>query len=313
MLTPTEAKARIRGPIPGLPVLFTPDDKINHAGMRDHVQFLIEKGMKVLLLSVGISEYLHLTPEEVRTVAQNVARAADERALVIAETGPWPTSMAVEFARFAEDAGVDVVMVLAPDTYYLPYDPARHDDALYAHFEMVAAATRLGVLFHEKRLAGLDMLRPWSMELIRRVAAIDNVIGLKEESHDFAYSMEILDAVGDRLAVIDDANKTSFIYTYSHGSPAYISSIAQFAPRVSLSFWNALTSDNLVEARRIAIDVGLPIDYLGLRLGWVATVKAAMELCGLPGGPMRKPGISLTASQKEEVRHLLERLGLLPR
>jgi 4-hydroxy-tetrahydrodipicolinate synthase len=312
MRNPAEAKALLRGPIPGLPVLFTSDGKINHAGMCDHVQFLIENGLTVLLLSVGISEYLHLSEEEIRAVVQNVVRAADSRALVIAETGPWWTGQAVEFVHFAEEVGVDVVLILAPDPYYLPYEPALHDDALYAHFETVTTATCLGVLVHEKGLAARGTIRPWSIELIRRVATIDNVIGLKEESGNFAYSLDILATVGDRVAVIDDAGKTSFIYTYGHGSPAYITGIGQFAPQVSLSFWNALISNNLVEARRIAVDIALPIDCLGLRLGWVAFIKAAMDLYGLPGGPMRKPGISLTTSQKEEVRHLLDQLGLLP-
>ena len=204
------------------------------------------------------------------------------------------------------------LLLQTPSSSYTTSWDSTHDDALYAHFETVAAATRLGLLFHERRLLGRGVLRPWSLDLIKRVAAIDNVIGMKEESGDFAYSMEILAEVGKDIAMIDDAGKISFIVTHGYGSPAYITGIGQYAPQVSRSFWNALESGDLAEARRIAVDIDVARQRLYGRFGWLGFIKASMELCGLPGSPIRQPGISLTVGQKEEVRQLLDRLNLLP-
>ena len=202
-------------------------------------------------------------------------------------------------------------MIKAPDTESLAYAPLVHDDALYEHFETVAAATQLGILFHEKVIYARGTNRPWSMDLIKRMTQIENVIGLKEESWDFLYSLEILSAVGDRLAMIDDGSKWSFILTYAKGAPAYVSGIAQFAPQVAMRFWEALKADNLVEARRIIVDIEVPISQLMLQVGWVGFVKAAMEICGLPSSPLRKPGVSLSSEQKGRVKDLFTRLDIL--
>src|SRR5687767_6131461 len=76
MTTQQEVRDRIKGPIPGLPVLFTDDFQVNHAGMREYVNFLIDSGIKVLMLSIGISEYQHLSEGEIRAITKTVVDAA---------------------------------------------------------------------------------------------------------------------------------------------------------------------------------------------------------------------------------------------
>lgn len=144
------------------------------------------------------------------------------------------------------------------------------------------------------------------------MSAIDNVIGLKYETGDLTTALEILESVGDKVAMIGDAGMASYMLTHSRGAPANITGTGQFAPQVPIAFHQALDNGDLAEARRIALDVEVPLGAQALAMGWVAHMKSAMELCGLPGGPMRRPGVSLTASQKREVRDLLCRLGLLP-
>ncbi len=45
----------------------------------------------------------------------------------------------------------------------------------------------------------------------------------------------------------------------------------------------------------------------------VASVKAAMELCGLPAGPVRPPLVDLTEEERRQVERMVERLGLRER
>ncbi|MGH2371792.1 MAG: hypothetical protein ACRDI2_26775, partial [Chloroflexota bacterium] len=42
----------------------------------------------------------------------------------------------------------------------------------------------------------------------------------------------------------------------------------------------------------------------------VSSVKAAMELCGLPAGPVRPPLVELHPDDQDLVAQLVERLGL---
>ncbi len=311
MTTPEVVRDKIKGPVIGLPTLFTEDFQINYAGIHQHVDFLIDRGIEVLMLSVGISEYQHLSEEEIRMVAKTVAQAAAGRATVIAETDPWWTNQAVEFAKYAEDVGVDFLLVIPPDVSYLPYDPSVHDDELYRHFETVASATRLGVLFHMKALRGRGVSHLWSMSLIERVAAIDNVVGMKDECASTFMTFEILRRLGDKIAVIDDASPVSFYYTYRCGSPAWISGIGQFAPHLDLKFYHDLRRGALDEAYRFVTEVVPPYFTLMSRFNWVATIKAAMDLVGLLGGPMRPPTPNLTPTQRIELREFMAKAGML--
>ncbi len=311
MSSPEEIRSRIKGPVVGLPTLFTQDFQVNYAGIHQHVDFLIDRGIKVLMLSVGVSEYGSLSYEEIKMVAQTVAQATAGRATVIAETGPWWTGQAVEFAKYAEDVGVDALMVIPPELYYLPYDPSVHDDALYRHFETVASATKSAVLFHLRALRGRGTARIWSMPLIERVAAIGNVVGMKDESTSLFMAFEMLGRLGDKIALIDDGTPTSFYYTYRCGSPAYISGMGQFAPHLDLKFYSDLRRGALDNACDFITNVVSP--YIGLmrRLNWVATIKACMDLGGLPGGPMRPPTPDLTPTQRADLGDSIAKLGML--
>ena len=263
------------------------------------------------MLSIGVSEYQHLSEEEIRLVVKTVAQAAAGRATVIAETGPWWTNQAVEFAKYAEDVGIDALLVITPDVSYLPYEPSIHDDGLYRHFEAVASATRLGVLFHLIALRGLGVSRIWSMSLIERVAAIDNVVGLKDQCTNTFMTFEMLRRLGDKIVLIDDSSPVSFYYTYRCGSPAWISGIGQFAPHLDLKFYRDLRQGALDEAYRFVTEVVPPYFTLMLHFNWVATIKAAMDLVGLPGGPMRPPTPNLTPTQRIELRDFMTKAGML--
>jgi len=312
MTTPQEVRDRIEGPIPGLPALFTENFQVNHAGIREHVNFLIDHGIKALLLSVGITEYIHLSEEEIRAIVKTVVEAADGRAIVIAEAGAWWTGKAIEFAKYVEGVGADALLIIPPDTYYLPYVPDVHDDDLYRHYELIASATNLGVLFHLKSLRGRGASSIWSMSLIERVAAIDNVIALKDESTNWILSFEMMRRLGDKVILIDDAGPLSFYHNYRAGSPAWITGIGQFAPQMTMKFYDDLRNGRLDEAQRYGVEVAAPYFTLMLNFNWVAVIKAAMDIVGLQGGPMRPPTPQLTSEQRDVLKTFMEEHGMVP-
>jgi len=312
MPKPLELKGKLQGPIVGLPTLFKSNLEVNHDGIREHVEFLIENEIRVLMLSQAISEFQYLTEEEIAQVTKTVVEAAAGSATVLASTWQWWTGKAIEFAKYAEDIGADGLLVIAPFWPYAEYDPGVHNKGIYEHFKAVAEAVDIGIIFHDRWVLGYTGRRyTLSLSLVERIADIENVVGVKEESGDCYRLFEILKRVGHKVAVIDDYGKMSFLLTSQYGSPAYISGVGQFAPKVALQFWKHLKKGEMAQARRLAVEVVLPFDLKGLEFGWLATIKAAMELCGLPSSQVRTPGVSLTAQQKNELRQLMLNVGLL--
>lgn len=185
MAKSSELKKKLQGPIVGLPVLFKPNHDVNHDGISEHVNFLIDNGIKVLMLSQGISEFQYLTEKEIEQVTKTVVEAADGRVTVLASTWQWWTGKAIEFAKYAENIGADGLLVITPFWPYAEYDPEVHDEAIFNHFKAVAEATDIGIIFHDRWVAGYSGRRyPLSLSLFERITEIDHVVGVKEESVD---------------------------------------------------------------------------------------------------------------------------------
>jgi 5-dehydro-4-deoxyglucarate dehydratase len=118
--------------------------------------------------------------------------------------------------------------------------------------------------------------------------------------------------VGSRLAWIGGVGD-DMVHTYfAAGAEGFTSSIANFMPRVSLELYEAANSGDYARARAIFEDKVQ--EFYALRAkkrGYeVSSVKAAMELCGYPAGPVRPPLVELTDDERRGVARLIERLGL---
>jgi 4-hydroxy-tetrahydrodipicolinate synthase len=304
---PTEKK--IQGAFTGVLTLFNEDATINHDGIRAYVDFLIGKGSKHLL--IGASEFHDLTEEEARQVTRTVVDAADGRAIVLTTVGHCWADVAAEYAKYVEAVGADGLLVITPFYPDRPYNPVVHDDAFCRHFETIAEASDIPLLFYEKAIVAGGIRRLHSLEFIERVAAMEQVVGMKEQSGDEYYFYEILRRVGDKIAVIDDVSERSFFFTYKWGASGFISYMVGF-PEVGLKFYDLLMNEDFAGARRIVTDIVVPFVSTMRSMGFRASARAVLEMRALPGGPVRPPGVSLTPVQKAKLQRTLEELGLLP-
>jgi dihydrodipicolinate synthase/N-acetylneuraminate lyase len=99
------------------------------------------------------------------------------------------------------------------------------------------------------------------------------------------------------------------------GGTGYITHLATIWPEHDLAVWALLESGDYAAAQRKITAVNWPwLDFrakLWRRTGAESpVVKAALELCGRPGGPSRLPTRSLTEDERAELRELLARLGV---
>src|SRR5262245_28049002 len=121
-----------------LPALLTPMDDdgmaINHAALRQLVEFHIQSGASGFFVCGGTGEGLLLAPEERQAVLETVIEAAGGRARVIAHVGVLDTSTTQRLAAHAAGLGVDAVAAVPP--FYFRVD----DDALYEHCRLIADA-----------------------------------------------------------------------------------------------------------------------------------------------------------------------------
>ncbi len=263
-----------------------------------------------------MSEFWALTGAERRLLVETVIDESAGRCQVIAHTGQHSADETIELTRHAERAGADFAVVINP------YYPPAGDDGLYQWYQHVCRNVNIGVWLFDTRFAGTAL----SLDLIDRLADIDNICGIKV-GHDHAHYLEILRRAGDRILVCEPNEGAWLENMLDHGQRVFMSSAAPYL--YQLPGWRpmreytelALAGDaagaatvaaELAPVRAVAATWlhgaaarrrGSPVPY----------IKAWAGLLGMSGGPVRPPLDQVTPAELAALTADLAAAGLLAR
>jgi dihydrodipicolinate synthase/N-acetylneuraminate lyase len=117
----------------------------------------------------------------------------------------------------------------------------------------------------------------------------------------------------DKLAVVD--NQGMAVMNHLLGGTGFITHLCAIWPEHDLAVWDLLEQGDYAAAQRKITTAHWPwLDFR--RKMWHRTgsespvVKAALDLCGRPGGPSRLPTRSLNDEERSELRELLASIGV---
>lgn len=302
---PSKLKERflgeVKGPVFPVPTPFTRDGDVDYKGIERYVSFLLDKGAQNLMVTVGTSRFDVLTVGEMKKVNETVVTSAGRRALTIVSTpANGPTSLAVDFARHAEKMGANGVLAVYPERYY-------SDDDVYGYFKDVADSCSIGVLIHLMPIrsgrSGMGNQVHYSLSLADRIVAVENVIGIKEESHDEGLSYRYNRELGHKVVIIGGAGgMRAYLTAYQWGQPAYLVGIGNFVPEIELAFYSALQNGDYEKAQRIVFEKEEPFFDAAVKVGWHLALKEAMECKALMPAWERKPMNRLSGQNQSLIR-----------
>ncbi len=275
---------------------FMRDGAIDYDSLRGQVDRGIEAGSTTMLLTYGDSLFSLLTDDEVAAVTKVVADQAAGRAAVVAADRIWWTGKTVEFARYARDVGADVLMVLPPD-----WAGSCTADSFVAHYAAVAAEIPVMVVtnvFSRSQAMGLEVLGRLRDETPGVIAIKDDLVGT------FARKMALL--LYGHWAIISGGQKQNHFDLIHYGCDGYLSTFVTFAPQITQRYWQAVQTEDWVEAARIIREFDMPyFDYvLSVKGGFDAALHGTYEHFGLSQRWRRPPYHSLTDAQMEELSQL---------
>jgi 5-dehydro-4-deoxyglucarate dehydratase len=262
-----------------------------------HIAWLLSYKPAGLFVAGGTGEFFSLTPSEYAAVVKaGVAQTAGQ-APVIAGCG-YGTAMAKEFAKAAEEAGADGILLLPP------YLVGAEQAGLAAHVEAVCASTKLGVIMYNRDNAILD-----DSSLAKLCDRCPNLVGFKDGVGDIERMTRIYSRLGDRLIYIGGLpTAETFALPYLElGVTTYSSAIFNFLPEFALAFYAAVRRRDHPTVYASLRDFVLPyIQIRNRRRGYaVSIVKAGMNVIGRPAGPVRSPLTDLTESELQELAKLM--------
>jgi len=151
-----------------------------------------------------------------------------------------------------------------------------------------------------------------SPALVGRLARVPGIIGLKQSQADLGQLVEVLRLVGDRIAVLTGID-SQFYPALCAGARGIFSTAACVIPRQMGAIYAAFRRGDHRAARRVHESIQGVNRFLEYEPGYVNSCKAALEILGLPGGPVRAPMPPLTAAERAGLRAALRDLKLLRR
>ncbi len=270
------------------------DGSVDYDAYRALVEFHIEQGTNAIV-SVGTTgESATLShPEHAEVIAEAVKMVAG-RVPLIAGTGANSTSEAIELTEGAKSAGADACLLVTP--YY--NKPTQ--EGLYQHFKAIAEAVDIEqILYNVPGRTACDM----QADTVLRLAAIDNIVGIKEATGDIERIRALVAGADESFAILSGEDWLC-CESMLEGGHGVISVTANVAPKLMRAMCDAALSGNADEARNL--DAKLQPLHKGLFVeSNPIPVKWALNQMGMIGPCLRLPLTQLAAQYYDTVTHAL--------
>jgi dihydrodipicolinate synthase/N-acetylneuraminate lyase len=173
---------------------FTNDYMLNDEALRQEVRWALSHGAEGIVATPSIGEFLHLTETE-RLRAWEITLEETRRApgvCAVAMTSGATTLETRSYARHAARMGFDAQQVIPP--YYWRCGELEVE----RHYRMIADAGDLPVvIYHNPALSKFTI----SPKFAGRLAAIQNIVAMKEVLTDLQHLEALYDEIGGRIEI----------------------------------------------------------------------------------------------------------------
>ena len=294
---------KFRGVYPPIITVFHENEEINFEGLGEHIDFLIENGAHGIIVCGSTGEFFNMTPEERKKVIKFIVDHVNGRVPILAGTADCSTKVTVELSKYAEDVGADGLLIVPP--YY--YKPTDYE--IYEHYKTVSQKVNIPIMLYNNPGASKVYVRP---DLLVKMAK-DGIIEYVKETHgDVAYVHEIILKGGGEKPIVFFGRDENAFEAFTVGAVGWVSGAANVTIKLQRELYDAFfVKRDLEEARKIYFKL-LPWFLLTERKGrWIAYVKEALKLMGMDRGNPRKPILPLDKIEKEELKKVLTKIGLI--
>lgn len=299
----SNAPRALKGPI-GFPV--TPwcrDLSLDGHALAAHSRRMLDSGIESLCFFGSNGEQHALDLSDYARAGEIAGDMASGRAYLIFGVGQsWHS--ACQQASVARAAGADAILCIAP------YMGDENEPGMAEYYRGVAGEWGGSVILYQTRWSGV-----LSLSLLERLADVDNIEMVKDENGDLSHYLQVRRHFGDRFRWINGMAEPFVPSYWNLGVETFTSGLACFMPQVALQIRDLAQAGDWDSVNAILDELVIPMYELrNRRPGYkVSMIKAAMSLAGMDAGGVRPPLIPMSAPDREDLRSLMSRHGLLAR
>ena len=284
---------------------FTNDLEIDEEGFRSNINYLIDKGVTGLVGAGTTGESATVSHEEHQKIIDILVDEVNGRVETIAGTGSNATSEALSLTQYAYDAGADSALLITP--YY--NKPQQH--AMVQHYSTIADAVDIPlILYNVPSRTGINM----DVETIVELAKVDGIDAVKEASGSVDKVSDIYKAlthegIEDDFCILSGEDSLT-LPLMAVGATGVISASANIDAKRMVLMVDSILNDDYTRAMELHYEMVELIRALFIESNPVP-VKTAMNLMGLPSGPLRQPLAEMLPENLEVLKKALKDSDLI--
>ena len=282
----------IGGVLTAMVTPFAEDESVDEAEARRLARHLVEQGSHGLVLSGTTGESPTTDDEEKLALLRAVRDEVGPEVLVICGTGSNDTRHSERLSAAAADNGADAVLAVTP------YYNKPNFRGIRAHYEAVANAAGIPVVLYNIPSRVVVNL---PAEQLAELGQIENVVAVKQANDDELGPVEGLPILA--------GNDGTFLPALEMGEPGGVLVASHLVGAEMREIYDAVQAGDLDRAREI--DAKLRPIYEMISHVNPIPVKAALELLGICSSRARLPIVEASEEERDEIRQVLERHGLL--
>lgn len=273
--------------------LITPfkNNEVDYQMLGEIIDWQIKKGTDSIIICGTTGESATMSHEERKNVIEFAVKRTNKRIPVIAGTGSNNTSYAIELSKFAEEVGVDGLLIVTPY-----YNKTTQKGAI-EHYKAIAKNVNLPIiLYNVPGRTGMNLLPKTIYELSKT----PNIVGIKEASGDIGLVAQIASLCGDDFYIYS-GNDDMTVPILSLGGKGVISVVANILPGDTHHMVMEYLNGNVEKSRKLQLKMNGLINALFIETNPIP-VKTAMNLMGMGAGELRLP---LTNMEEENLKVLI--------
>jgi 4-hydroxy-2-oxoglutarate aldolase len=290
------ATVSFHGVFPPIPTPFDAGGDIHYQALVENLERWNQYELAGYVVLGSNGEGVLLAEEEKVRVWETARQVIPSDKLLIAGTGCESTRETLALTCKAAKAGADAALIVTP--HY--YSPKMTPDSLVQHYGTVADASPIPILIYNvPKFTSVNM----DAAAVARVAQHPNIVGIKDTSGNVAQLADTVRLAGSRFQVL--AGSASFFFPgLAVGAVGGILALANVAPNQALELYRLFAAGTWEEAAELQRRM-IPVNAAVTARFGIAGLKAALDMLGYYGGPVRSPLLDLAESECQTLRQIL--------
>jgi 4-hydroxy-2-oxoglutarate aldolase len=297
-----EFSISLSGVFPPIPTPFDAEGNIAYPALVANLERWNGYDLAGYVVLGSNGEAVYLTDEEKSRVWETARQTIPTGKLMIAGTGAESTRQTIALTRLAAAAGADVALVVTPHYYGGKMTP----ESLVRHFHAVAEASPIPLaVYNVPNNTHLDM----DAATIARAAEHPNIAAVKDSSGNITKLGDIVRLTGPDFQVM--AGSAGFFFAgLALGAVGGVLALANVAPQQSVDIYRLFQAGRWDEAAALQRQM-IPVNAAVTARFGIAGLKAALDMLGFYGGPVRSPLLDLGEDDRAALRAVLSAGGVL--